>query len=204
MKKIKNINVSVISADIAKLTADAVVVPEFQEAASYGGVGGALCINGYEEGLENYDCFLDNTPVPPFGEVIHTQSGGKKIPYMLHAVCIGAPREEAFQVTSTCVQKALALAQQHGYKKILMPALGTGILGCLADEQSARAMLNGIAALEPVTDETMEVIIVIYDKPKQKKTFEEILESFDPASPFPIEEGSHKVDPMRLIDMLLG
>ena len=183
MKKIKNINVSIMMGNIAALTADAVVVPEFPEVASYDGVGGALCAKGYEEGIENYASFLDNTPDPPFGTVVHTQSGGEDIPYMLHAVCVGASKEVAFRVTSVCVQKALELAQQHGYKKILMPALGTSLNGFLTDEQSARAMLNGIAGLNADTTEEMEVVIVIHYNSIQKETFERVLESFDPSHP---------------------
>ncbi len=183
MRKINNIRVSVIYGNIAKLSADAIVVPEFRESASYSGVGGALSINGYEEGLENYSCFLDNMPDPPYGEVIHTQSGKPDIPFMLHAVCIGAPKENAFQVISICVEKALNLAQSHRYKKILMPVLGTGIFDCLTDKEAAVAMLNGIATFNADTTEEMEVVIVIHYKSRQKETFERILDSFDPSHP---------------------
>lgn len=200
MRKINNIGVSVIYGNIAKLSADAVVVPEFRESASYSGVGGILCINGYEEGLKNYSCLLDNMPDLPFGEVIHTQSGRPSIPFMLHAVCIGAPKGNAFQIISICVEKALSLAQSHQYKKILMPALGREIFDCLTDKEAALAILNGVARLNVDTTKEMEVVIVIHYKRIQKETFERVLESFDPSALFPEETGERAFDPMISTD----
>ena len=42
MKKIGKINVQVVSGNIATMLVDAIVVPQFTDCASYGGVGGAI------------------------------------------------------------------------------------------------------------------------------------------------------------------
>lgn len=180
MKKINNIQVSVVSGNITTLeNVNAIVIPQFNNCVSYGGVGGAAFRAGMEEGLEAYQCYLDNLEHDvPFGTVVHTQSGAEHIPYLLHAVSVGAPQDEAMDVVSKCVLEALKRAQENGHQVIAIPALGTGIIGDLTDQQSIVAILNGIWAFDNAQSVVKEVKIVVYRLPEQERVFNQVLAAY--------------------------
>ena len=51
MKK-TNFTAKVIAGNIATMAVDAVIIPEFDSCASYGGVGGAIARSGAKLGLD--------------------------------------------------------------------------------------------------------------------------------------------------------
>ena len=85
----------------------------------------------------------------------------------------GVEREREYQVVSTAVYNALARAEAHNYKSstpdnlkidsVVFPTLGFGFNGSLTPEQSARAMMGGIAHYLAEGGKTVKIIeIVVY------------------------------------------
>jgi O-acetyl-ADP-ribose deacetylase len=142
-EKIGNINISVSLGDITKLRVDAYMVPHFQMAASYTGVGGAVARAGGREGIRTFEDHLQNRRLR-FGDASIAQSGGGKAPFLINVVTIGATEIIEFKAASDAVYNGLRLASEAGLKSMAMPALGTGKFEKLTAKQSSEAILAGI------------------------------------------------------------
>ena len=132
--KIGNNDVSILLGDITRTGVDAVIVPEFQSGASYGGVGGAVARSGALAGMEAYEQYVRTNGKQDFGTVILTPSGGGKSSQLLHVVSVGSGKQYEFDTVRTCIFKALEIAEQKGINSIAAPALGTGIIGDLTSK----------------------------------------------------------------------
>lgn len=140
--KINNIEVIVKNGNIATEPVELIVVPEFCECASYGGVGGALAYFGMERGLEAYDGAVEKKGLS-YGDALITESGKEGVK-LAHVVTVGADENIQFQVVFKAVFKALAEAEKQGIKSIAFPEIGSGIIGNLTQEQSAKAIFCAV------------------------------------------------------------
>ncbi|MFI3241892.1 MAG: macro domain-containing protein [Alphaproteobacteria bacterium] len=161
MKKIQNISVQVISGDMTSIKADAYIVPQFNNCTSYGGVGGAVNRAGACTGMKSYDEIV-RSGRQDFGSAFLVPSGGGLSKFLLHVVSVGSGERQEFETVQKSIFSALKLADDAGLKSILCPALGTGIIGDLTDEQSAKAILSAIAKFAEVATSLEEFSIVIY------------------------------------------
>ena len=161
MKKIKDIQAEVVNGNIATMDVDAVVVPQFDSCASYGGVGGALARSGAEFGLNEYDAHSQKHPLS-FGDVFMSTSGGGHCRYLLHVATVGCRKEEAFSVTRAAVYNALQLADETGLETIAIPAIGTGIIGTLTLTQSAKAVFTAVSQFAEQAKNIKKVTMVVY------------------------------------------
>lgn len=129
---------------------DAKIVPEYRNSASWGGVGGSLAENCRRRGMEQYDRLAHNEPFD-FGEAVLTASGMYD-EILAHVVTVGCPDDEAFETVFKAVFNAIGKLNQESHRtgrvtavfEIAIPLLGTGTLGALTAEQSARAIIGAV------------------------------------------------------------
>ena len=162
MKKIGKIRIVVKQGNIATEDVDCIMVPEFNDCASYGGVGYAINAAGMSAGLEAYDDMVKNTPLA-YGEERITPSGKEGV-MLAHVATAGANEDEQFYIVAKAVIQALLSADALGVKTIAIPELGTGIIGTLTQEQSAKAIFYAVENFNTVCNENtlQEVRLVVY------------------------------------------
>ncbi len=139
---IGNIEITIKRGNIAVEKADCIVVPEFNDCASYGGVGASLTDCGMRKGLDIYNEAVEKKPLES-GQVMITESGLKNIK-LAHVATVNAEKDEQFRVVFEAVLRLLAEAEKQGITTIAIPELGTGIIGSLTQEQSARAIFAAV------------------------------------------------------------
>ena len=142
MNKIGKINVNVKVGDVTAESVDCIVVPQFRSEASYGGVGRSIYGAGMRKGLELYDDIVNANPLN-YGDAVITESGREGV-WLAHVATAGANEDTLFKAVYEAIFNALKVARAKGVKSIAIPELGTGIIGSLTQEQSAKAMLGGV------------------------------------------------------------
>jgi len=142
--QIRNTGITIALGDMTKVRAGAYIVPHFDKAASYGGVGGAVARAGAINGIEEFEQFVSKKGQQKFGTILLTKSHGGNSENLLHAVSVGSGRTEEFKTVQASIYNALRTAEQNNIKSVAAPALGTGIIGHLTDEQSAKAILSAV------------------------------------------------------------
>ena len=197
--KILDNEVSVIIGDVTRTGADAIVVPEFQSCASYGGVGGAVARNGAEKGMQNFDAYVSQNGEQKFGTVVLTASGGGSSRALLHVVSVGSGENYEFDTVKSCMFNSLKVAEQNGITSIAAPALGTGIIGSLTAKQSAEAMMAAIAEYKKQGGKSIPVSFVIYDDESACRDFAEVLRSGSYASANDAQVGRREFDRGRWV-----
>ena len=139
---IGNIEVIIKNGNVALENVDCIVVPEFNDCASYGGVGASIADCGMRRGLDIYNAAAQTKPLES-GQVMITESGLKNIK-LAHVATVNAEKTEQFRVVFEAVLRLLAEAEKQGITTIAIPELGTGIIGSLTQEQSARAIFAAV------------------------------------------------------------
>lgn len=175
--RVNDNDVTVELGDVTRTGADAIIVPQFDNCASYGGVGGAVARNGAVEGMQKYELYLQKNGEQKFGTVVLTTSGGGNSKYLLHAVSVGSGTEHEFNTAKLCMFNAMEIAEQNGVKSVAAPALGTGIIGRLTDRQSAEAMMSGIAEYKQKGGKNIPVSFVIFGDIDAYQAFANVLRS---------------------------
>ena len=175
--KIRNIEVNVVLGDITSLRVDAYIVPQFDDALSEGGVGGAVMRAGALSGMNAYQEYIDKKGALNFGEGIITKSRGGNSKFLLHVASVGSGMEREFDTVRKAVFFALQLAENHSVSSVATPALGTGIIGDLTDEQSAKAIFSAIDEFSKTGKSVRSVSLVIYGNPKAVACAESVLQS---------------------------
>ena len=174
--QINDVSVTVVGGDMTLIDADVYVVPQFNSCASEGGVGGAIARRGAIKGMNEYNEYIDKNGKLDWSNVVLTESGGGKAKYLVHAVTVGADRDSSFEVVQKAVYNALNIAQQQGLQSVVIPAMGTGIIGTLTDVQSANAIMAGINQFANEGGK-MDVSVVVYSQGKEFNDFSEVLTS---------------------------
>lgn len=194
----KNVSFSIALGDMTHIKADAYIVPEFDNCASYGGVGGAIARTGAEQGIDEYQKFVDKNGAQEFSSVVLTDSHGGNSKKLLHAVTIGAPKETEFNTVHNSVYNALVTAKKNNIRSVVCPAMGTGIIGSLTDEQSAKAILS---AVKKFADEgnSMDFCLVVHGDKSAFTDFKKVmnLKLYENAQE---ETGQKAFDPQKFIN----
>lgn len=162
MKRIGNIKIGVKIGNVAAEGAQLIVVPEFNDCASYSSVGYAIQVAGMGAGLEAYDKAVQGN-VFSYGDVLITESGKPGVK-LAHVATAGAKPDAQFGVVLRAMYQVLVLANAFGIESIAVPEIGTGVIGSLTPEQSAQAIFAAIAKFAERFPENIiqEVILVVY------------------------------------------
>lgn len=190
--------------DLTAAGAEAYIVPQFEDCASEGGVGGAIARSGASRGvIREYEALLAKANGSlPFGFASVTPSHGGNAQRLIHVVSVGSGDKREFNTVATAIFNALVAAYGAGIKSIAAPMLGTGIIGSLTDEQSARAMMSAVARFDreyPNAD--MRLTFVAYGNPADTghpafRALKSVLENAEYEGVSPVV-GQREFDPVR-------
>ncbi len=173
--RIGDIEVKISVGDMTTFTTDAYIVPHFGTCASFGGVGGAVARSGGGPGLKEFDEYITRHGKQEFGFVHLADSGGGNSRYVLNVVSVGSGAEQEFEVVTKSILHALKTAGAKNLKAVAMPALGTGIIGDLTSDQSAKAMMAGVQQFVNAGGKLDKIDIVIFGDKSARATFQEVL-----------------------------
>jgi O-acetyl-ADP-ribose deacetylase len=124
-KTISNSELVLIMGDITEQNYDVIVNPANEKLQLGGGVAGAILKKGGEE-IQKECNKIGGTYT---GGAVLTGAGQLKAKYIIHAVGprVGEGEEEVKLRNAT--MNSLLLAEEHGLKTIIFPAISTGIFG---------------------------------------------------------------------------
>ena len=195
---IGNCPIRISIGNMIKEKAGAYLVPHFSAGVNYGGIAGAVARFGAQLGVEEYEEFVNKNGPQPFGQVKITKSYGGNAEFLLHAVTVGSGAATEFDVARTATQDSLKLCEKNGIATLIVPALGTGIVGELADQQSAKAMLSAIDRYSKAGGKAVDISFVFLDREPEEAealfaAFTKVLKdkSYENA---PSEVGRRKID----------
>ena len=158
-KKMGSVVVKTYMGDITGLAVDAIANAANSDLWMGSGVAGAIKSKG---GQQIEDEALSLGPIRP-GEAVMTTAGELAAKYVLH--CAGMPpggRATYWKVLSS-VQAALNIASDHSLTSIAFPAIGAGV-GGLSAEQSAKAIVEGVAFYAKAAQSVKEITLVGFNK----------------------------------------
>jgi hypothetical protein len=117
-------------------------------------------------------------------------------------VSVGSDKKDEFNTIQTGFYNALKLAGNHGIRKLVAPAMGTGIIGQLTAEQSARAMMSALDQYTKEGGASIDVSFVIYGDKEAYQAFADTLKSrsYENATR---EKGEAKFDSARLVEGMI-
>jgi O-acetyl-ADP-ribose deacetylase (regulator of RNase III) len=167
--QINNSVVRLINGDITDLEVDAFVFYAQPDLTLGSGFGTAISVRGgptIQKELEEL------APVAA-GEAVVSAAGNLKARYIVHAVGPTFQEEDSEGKLRTTVINSLKRAEEHGIKRIALPAMGAGYYG-IALSLCSRVMLEVISS--HLRDETSieEVVICVLDT-RQYKSFQAAL-----------------------------
>lgn len=176
--KIGNAEISIEFGDMTAKKAGAYIVPEFTSEWSPRGVGGAVIQGGGFDGMQAYQKnIIANGPLE-FGDVLVTKSGGGNAEILLHMASVDSGADKEMSVVQQSFYNALKAAEENGISTIVSPAPGTGIIGDLTGEQSAKAVMSAIQQHEEEGGATINVSFVIFRNPYSPEDAERDYEGY--------------------------
>jgi O-acetyl-ADP-ribose deacetylase (regulator of RNase III) len=125
--------------DITTESCDAIVNPANSRGWMGGGVAGAIKKAG---GIEIEKEAVRKAPIP-VGEAIVTTAGKLNAKYVIHAPTMERPMRIGIENVKQATRAALKCAIQNRLRKIVFPAMGTGV-GGISLEDAAEAMVAEI------------------------------------------------------------
>jgi O-acetyl-ADP-ribose deacetylase (regulator of RNase III) len=170
-KDIGSVVVHLGLGDMTEATVDAYIVPQFQEGPSEGGVGGAICRAGGQLGvIDEYEGIVQKAGGSvEFGKAFVTSSHGGNSRQLIHVASVGSGIEREYNVVNSSIYNALVGAKAANINSIVSPVLGTGIIGALTDDQSARAMLSAVRRFDAENPGSgIQITFVAYGNPQNK------------------------------------
>lgn len=158
-KIVGDVLVKTYMGDITELAVDAIANAANSDLWMGSGVAGAIKAKG---GQQIEDEALSMGPIRP-GEAVMTTAGKLPSKYVIH--CAGMPpggKATYWKVLSS-VQSALDIASDHNLGSLAFPAIGAGV-GGLSEEQSAKAIVEGIAYYARNPGSVKEITLVGLNK----------------------------------------
>lgn len=196
---IEGAKVNVIVGDITRQSAQGIIVPHFQGEVSYGGVGGAVVRAGGSAALDSAQAMMDrDKKLGQFGSAFLTRSNGMN-EAVINVITVGSGAEHEYQTIRQAVLNGLQVAHDNKLSSVAIPALGTGIIGRLSNEQSSHAIMSAIAEHRRNGGSVSVVSIVIYGDRSQAAAFSQSLESkyYIANINSGAKEGQRAIDPVR-------
>jgi len=134
----KDTRIRVVTGDITKLEADAIVNPANSQLVMGGGVAGAILRVG---GNQIQEDAVRKAPIP-IGKAVATTAGKLKAKYVIHAPTMTRPAMPTNKENvKLATRAALECASQVGIASVAFPGMGTGV-GGLNLEEAADVMVT--------------------------------------------------------------
>ena len=155
-----------ITGDITRVEADAIVNAANSGLAGGGGVDGAIHRAGGPSIMRELDGIRARIGRCATGSAVVTAAGNLPAKYVFHAVgpVYRDGKHQEPELLASCYKTCLELAEKHDARKVSFPSISTGIYGYPMDEAAAIAVGEIVRHLERPETTVREVILVLYDK----------------------------------------
>src|SRR5579871_4807781 len=155
-----------ITGDITRVAADAVVNAANAGLAGGGGVDGAIHRAGGPSIMRELDGIRAKIGHCATGSAVVTSAGNLPAKYVFHAVgpVYRDGEHQEPELLASCYRTCLELAEQHGARTVSFPSISTGIYGYPMDKAAAIAVGEIVRHLQRSGTTVREVILVLYDK----------------------------------------
>ncbi len=155
-----------VSGDITRVAADAIVNAANSALAGGGGVDGAIHRAGGPSIMAELDLIRARIGGCPTGSAVATTAGDLPVRYVFHAV--GPVYRDGQQgepeLLASCYRKCFDMAAEHGVRSIAFPAISTGVYGYPLREAAATAVGEVTRQLERADCAVGEAIFVLFDR----------------------------------------
>jgi O-acetyl-ADP-ribose deacetylase len=155
-----------VTGDITRVEADAIVNAANSGLAGGGGVDGAIHRAGGPSIMRELDGIRAKIGRCATGSAVVTAAGNLPAKFVFHAVgpVYRDGKHQEPKLLASCYRTCLELAEQHGARKITFPSISTGIYGYPMEEAAAIALGEIVRHLSRPETTVREVILVLYDK----------------------------------------
>ena len=153
-----------VTGDITKVAADAIVNAANSALAGGGGVDGAIHRAGGPSIMRELDAIRQEIGRCATGSAVATGAGNLPARFVFHAVgpVYRDGRHNEPELLASCYRKCLAMAEERGIGKISFPSISTGAYGYPMDEAARIAIGEVKAHLEKKDSKVREVIFVLF------------------------------------------
>jgi O-acetyl-ADP-ribose deacetylase (regulator of RNase III) len=155
-----------ITGDITRVEADAIVNAANSGLAGGGGVDGAIHRAGGPSIMRELDAIRAKIGRCATGSAVVTSAGNLPAKYVFHAVgpVYRDGKHQEPELLASCYRTCLEMAEKHGAQKVSFPSISTGIYG-YPMEDAARIAIGEITRHLSSPETTVrEVILVLYDR----------------------------------------
>src|SRR5437763_392666 len=153
-----------VTGDITRVKADAIVNAANSGLAGGGGVDGAIHRAGGPSLMRELDAIRAKIGRCATGSAVVTGAGNLPAKYVFHAVgpIYRDGRHQEPELLASCYRTCLELAERHGASKVSFPSISTGIYGYPMRDAAAIAVGEIIRHLSSPETTVREVILVLY------------------------------------------
>jgi len=155
-----------MTGDITRVPADAIVNAANAALAGGGGVDGAIHRAGGPEIMKNLDVIRARSGGCPTGSAVATTAGKLPARFVFHAVgpIYRDGRHGEADLLASCYRTCLRMAEERGLSTITFPSISTGAYGYPLEE-AARVALGAVAEhMSRPQAQVREVIFVLFDQ----------------------------------------
>ena len=158
--------VRLITGDITRVAADAIVNAANSELAGGGGVDGAIHRAAGPSIMHDLDEIRARVGRCATGSAVVTSAGDLPAQHVFHAVgpVYRDGRHQEPELLASCYRTCLELAEKHGARTVSFPSISTGIYGYPMPEAAAIAFREVLAHLNQKSSTVDTVIFVLYDQ----------------------------------------
>jgi O-acetyl-ADP-ribose deacetylase (regulator of RNase III) len=155
-----------VTGDITRVAADAIVNAANSALAGGGGVDGAIHRAGGPSIMEELHGIRRKIGSRPAGSAVATGAGAPPARWVFHAVGpISRRRPGEAEALASCYRTCLALAQEREAVSITFPSISTGAYGYPVAEAAQIALDVVIGFLQGTEAIPREVTFVLFDRP---------------------------------------
>ena len=148
-----------LEGDITEFRVDAIVNPANDELKLGSGVAGAI----REKGGPSIQKECDRIGGTPVGSAVITGAGELGVKHVIHAVGPQQGEGDEDRKLASAVRSSLALADRHGLRSIVLPAIATGAFGFPMD-RCAKVTLTEIHRYIQGGTKLDRVVVCLYGK----------------------------------------
>jgi len=157
-KRINRTDIQLIRVDITELEVDAFVFYARSDLALGSGFGTAIALRGGP----NIQKELASLAPVPTGSAVVSSAGGLKAKHIIHAVGPKFQEPDSEAKLRATVLSVLQQVEEHGFRRIALPAMGVGFYGIPLDV-SARVTLAALTDHLRGSTGLDEVVLCVLD-----------------------------------------
>jgi len=159
--------IRLVTGDITRIAADAIVNAANSALAGGGGVDGAIHRAGGPEIMAELRQIRARIGRCPAGRAVATLAGKLPARYVFHAV--GPVYQDGKhgepELLKSCYRTCMEMAGEREVQSISFPAISTGVYGYPLSDAAGIALATVIEYLETQPTSVNEVLFVVFDRP---------------------------------------